>query len=124
MPHERRLFGTSGEEVAATFLQRQGMKLLFRQKRTRIGEIDLVCLDGETIVFVEVKTRHTPNFGPPQAAITRAKFRHMAGAAQAFLAEQNWLSRPWRLDVAAVDWPPGKEPCIVHFPAIDGPASF
>lgn len=100
------------------------MKVLFRQKRTRVGEIDLVCLDGATLAFVEVKTRRTAAYGPPQAAITRGKFRHMAAAAQAFLGERGWLARPWRLDVVAVDWSQGNEPKIGHFPAVDGPAAF
>ena len=122
--HERRLLGTDGEWIAARFLEGKGLKILFRQKRTRVGEIDLVCLDGATLAFVEVKTRRTPDYGPPQAAITRAKFRHMAAAAQAFLGERGWLERAWRLDVVAVDWSPGEEPKIAHFRAIDAPAAF
>ncbi len=124
MPHERRLFGTSGENAAAAYLERKGYRILFRQKRTPFGEIDLVCLDRGVLVFVEVKTRRTERFGPPQAAVTRAKFRHMAAAAQTFLAERAWLERPWRLDVVAIKWFAGGAPHIEHFPAVDSGAAF
>ena len=123
-PNARRLFGTSGEDVAACFLEGKGMKILFRQKRTPVGEIDLVCLDEKIIVFVEVKTRRTLRFGSPQASITASKFRHMAAAAQVFLGERGWLARAWRLDVVGIYWPKGCVPTITHFLAVDNPAAF
>jgi len=100
------------------------MRVLFRQHRTPFGEIDLICLDHESYVFVEVKTRRTPIYGPPQASITPRKFRHMAAAAQIFLAERGWHARPWRLDVMAIDQSVAGETRMTHFPAIDSPAAF
>ncbi len=118
----RREFGTEGEEVAAEFLRGKGMEVMERQARTRFGEIDLVCRDGDEVVFVEVKTRKTDEFGPPETSITPTKFRHMARAAEAYIEERKWEDRPWRLDVVAIQLKETGDPEILHFPAIDGPA--
>jgi len=119
MPDERRIFGTRGESRAAVFLRQKGMQIIGSQVRTPYGEIDLVCLDGGEVVFVEVKTRRTEGYGYPEEAITPAKFRHMARAAEAYLAEKKWEHRPFRLDVVALQELEGKDPEIVHFSSID-----
>ncbi len=122
MPHERRIFGTQGEERAVRFLEGKGWRVLARQQRTPFGEIDLVCLDAGCLVFVEVKARRTARFGPPQAAITPVKFRHMVAAARAYAAMRGWHG-PWRLDVVAILHGAGGGERITHFPAIDSPAA-
>src|ERR1700712_1799646 len=64
--------GTSGEKLARRFLRRNGFKILYRNFRGRSGgEIDIVCRDGDTLVFVEVKTRSREDFGRPFEAIGR-----------------------------------------------------
>ena len=62
--------GISGENLACDALARQGYAILARRYRTRVGEIDIVAQDGETLVFVEVKTRTSGNFGVPAEAVT------------------------------------------------------
>ena len=123
MTDSRRIFGTEGEDIAAEFLQGKGMEIVARQARTRFGEIDLVCLDRGEVVFVEVKTRASQEFGPPEAAITRAKFGHMARAAEAYMQKRAWEARPWRLDVVAISMKEN-HPEILHFPSVDSPAAF
>lgn len=123
-PDLRRVFGTEGEDVAAAFLEGKGISVLERQARTHFGEIDLVCRDGDEVVFVEVKTRTSEEFGPPEAAITPTKFRHMARAAEAYIEERKWEDRPWRLDVIAIQLKETGDPEILHFPAVDSPHSF
>ncbi|MEZ5616140.1 MAG: YraN family protein [Rhodocyclaceae bacterium] len=78
--------GREAEAQAARHLERQGLKVLTRNYRCRGGEIDLVCRDGETLVFVEVRLRGNRNFGGAAASITAAKQRRIALAARHYLA--------------------------------------
>ena len=100
-PHLRR--GQDGEHVAARFLAGKGLRIVARNYRTGGGELDLVCLDGETVVFVEVKTRGAAGRGRPEEAVTPAKQRRLVRVAAAFLSEQDWWDRPCRFDVVAVE---------------------
>lgn len=117
----RRAFGNEGEALAADALARAGMRVIERQTRTPFGEIDLVCEDGEELVFAEVKARHGDEFGYPEEAITPSKFRRMALSAEALLSERGWERRAWRIDVVAIRLRPGAEPEIVHLRAVDTP---
>jgi putative endonuclease len=118
----RRLFttagwlGEEGERAAARFLRRKGFRIVERRARNRYGEIDLVALDGETIVFVEVKTRGAADRGAPFDAVTPDKQRTLTRAAMAYLKRQGWLERRCRFDVVSVVWPDGAaRPEIEHF---------
>ena len=118
-----RLFGNAGEAVAERFLKRQGYKILERQYRSRLGEIDLIALDrsesrGGCVVFVEVKTRRSDSAGRPEDAVTLAKQRQLTRLALEYLKRQGWLhGRRCRFDVVAITWPAqGEVPDIVHFP--------
>ena len=92
-----------GEKLAAQFLRRQGFKVLYRNFRGRHGgEIDLVCRDGDTLVFVEVKTRTREDFGRPLEAVNRQKQRRISLGAFAWL---RLLGNPdilFRFDVVEV----------------------
>lgn len=103
MPHARQSLGDRGELLAERFLQARGYAVLARKYRCPHGEIDLVCRDGESVVFVEVKTRRGTAFGAPEDAVTAAKLAHIAAAGQQYLAEQRWDEQPWRIDVVAID---------------------
>jgi putative endonuclease len=117
----RREFGDAGENLAASFLVSSGMRLLDRNVNTPFGEVDLLCEDGDEIVFAEVKTRQSDEYGYPEESITPGKFRHMSASAESVLSERGWENRFWRLDVVAIRMLPGKEPEIVHLKAIDRP---
>jgi putative endonuclease len=100
----RRKFGDEGEAMAAAFLARRGFRVLARNVRVgRLGELDLVALDGRELVFVEVKTRRGGEFGPPEEAVTPAKLRRIAACAEAWRVAKGWTARAWRVDVVAVD---------------------
>lgn len=118
---QRKAFGDAGEDLAASFLEGKGMRVIARNARTAFGEIDLVCELRDALVFAEVKTRQTDDFGNPEEAITAAKFRHMRASAEAWTEEHGCVSRAWRLDVVAILLLPGREPDIVHFEAVDSP---
>lgn len=102
-----RLLGPAGEREAARFLKRQGLKVLCRGYRTDHGEIDLVALQGEVIVFVEVKTRRR---GEPAEAVTPEKQRRLTLAALHFLKKHHLLDHPCRFDVVAIVWPEDRNP--------------
>ena len=112
-----RLFGDRGERAAAKHLRRQGLRIIARQHRSRLGEIDLIALDAGRVVFVEVKTRRSNAAGRPEEAITTAKQRQLTRLALEYLKRRGWLGkRPARFDVVAVTWPDdGSKPKIVHY---------
>jgi len=111
----RKLFGDRGERVAARYLRRQGYRILARQHRSRIGEIDLIALDGQTIVFVEVKTRSSNVAGHPSEAVNHAKQLQLTRAALAWLKRMHQLHQRGRFDVIAITWTTGATPHIEHF---------
>lgn len=101
VPEHMRL-GHAGEDVAAAVLQKVGFRLLDRNWRKGRLEIDLVCADGDTVVFVEVKTRQAQGMSDPADAVTPEKQRRLARAAQGWLAAHDAWRRPCRFDVVCV----------------------
>lgn len=94
--------GKSGEEAAIDFLKENGYKILVRNYRTKLGEIDIVAYDRDTIAFIEVKTRLKNRFGLPKEAILASKQRQISKAALLFLKENNLLDRKARFDVVSI----------------------
>ena len=104
--------GEVGERLAADFLRRSGYKILRRNCRTRLGEIDIVARDGDEVVFVEVKTRSSKSWGLPEDAISAAKRRKISRAAIAFADRHRLRERALRFDVVAVLLEEGREPQV------------
>ncbi|MEP6685790.1 MAG: YraN family protein [Verrucomicrobiota bacterium] len=95
--------GARGENLAARFLRRNGYKILYRNFRGRSGgEIDLVCRDGDTLVFVEVKTRTSENFGRPFDAVGREKQKRISRGGLAWLRLLDNPEILFRFDVVEV----------------------
>ena len=95
-------FGEAAERHAAALLCAAGLTLLCRRYRVRGGEIDLVALDGDTLVFVEVKARRSRRFGVPGEAVTFHKQRRLVAAARTYLREHPHRG-PCRFDVIAIE---------------------
>lgn len=95
--------GAWGEEVASQYLEAKGYQILARNWRTQEGEVDLVAQEGETVVFVEVKTRTSKDFGWPEDSVTTTKQRRLQRSAMAYLMDQDLIDVPWRIDVIAID---------------------
>jgi putative endonuclease len=91
-----RWLGNRGEREAARMLRRAGLRVLIRGYRTDRGEVDLIARDGDTLVFVEVKSRSR---GEPAEAVTLEKQRRLTLAALHFLKRHNLLEQPCRFDV-------------------------
>lgn len=118
MPTEKRTFGDEGEKIAEAFLRARGFRVMARQARVgRLGELDLVALDGGTLVFIEVKTRRSSRFGAPEDAVTPSKLRHLGAAIEAYRQAKGLEARPYRLDVVAVDLC-GAAPAVRHLRAV------
>jgi putative endonuclease len=98
----RRALGDRGEQAAADFLVGSGMRIVERKFRCRGGEVDLIARDGADLVFVEVKTRSTGEFGEGSEAVTAAKRRRILRAAALYLSARDSLSQPCRFDVVSV----------------------
>lgn len=98
--------GGRGEEVAKAYLQSLGYQILLENYTTPAGEVDLVARDGKVLVFVEVKTRSTVGYGPPEAAVTPWKQRRIIRAAKRYLLEAGVREAACRFDVVAVTFSP------------------
>jgi putative endonuclease len=95
-------FGKQGEEIAARHLKKRGYKILVQNYRNKVGEIDIVARDGDTIVFVEVKTRRNDHFGNPKWAVTFQKQRKISMVALSYLKEFRLGDQKARFDVVTV----------------------
>ena len=99
--HLRR--GAHGEKLACRFLRRNGYKILYRNFKGRSGgEIDIVCRDDDTLVFVEVKTRTREDFGRPVAAVDRQKQKRISRGGLAWLRMLDNPDILFRFDVVEV----------------------
>ena len=113
MAKHRQILGREGEEIAERFLKRKGYRLVERNYRCPLGELDLIVLDRRVIVFVEVKTRSDHSFGAPLESVHPRKQRKMIKAALFFLSQHRLHHREARFDVVGVSLD-GTEPVIEH----------
>ena len=93
--------GAFGERIAAGYLTRKGYRILETGYRPRYGEIDIIARDGDTMVFVEVKTRTTAQYGTPEDAVNAGKIRRLLRAVQSYVAAHP--VGDYRIDVVAID---------------------
>lgn len=98
----RQVFGQGAEKRAVRFLRRSGYRIVETNYRNRIGEIDIVAREQNTLVFVEVKARRNARFGSPKHAVTRQKQRKISMTALAYLKETGQSGTKARFDVVAV----------------------
>ncbi|HWQ37125.1 MAG TPA: YraN family protein [Burkholderiales bacterium] len=94
--------GQQAEDVALAYLERQGMKLLERNYRCRLGEIDLVMREGSALVFVEVRLRTSSRFGGALESITAFKRRRLLSAAKHYMSARGALAE-CRFDAVLLD---------------------
>ncbi|MGQ9678277.1 MAG: YraN family protein [bacterium] len=98
-PHK---LGISGEKHAQRFLASKGYRIIATNYRNQWGEIDIVCQDGDTLVFVEVKTRSSEKFGSPAEAVNYNKRNRLRRLAQIYLVTHRLESIPVRFDVLSL----------------------
>ncbi len=102
--------GAQGEEYAAAFLRGKGYRIIERNYKTRIGELDIIANDGGTLVFVEVKTRESIAYGKPFEAVGFHKRRKIANVAMLYLKKLKNIP-PCRFDVVSIFFEDGKPEC-------------
>ena len=112
---QRDALGDRGENMAARYLRNQGYKIIVRNFRCTLGEIDIVARDGRTLVFVEVKTR-TYDDPTPEEQVNTFKRHQLSKAAKFYLSRYGLPQPPARFDVVAIVWPNGRDPQIRHTP--------
>ena len=100
--------GAKGEELAVKHLKKLRYKVLERNFRCNLGEIDIIALQKKTLVFVEVKTRSSQEFGSPQESITPKKKQQLTRVALFYLQKNSLFDRDARFDVVAVELNSGK----------------
>ena len=101
---QRKEAGLEAEDDALRYLIQHGLKLVLRNYRCRVGEIDLVMLDGKTLLVIEVRSRASQRYGGAAASVTKRKQRRIINAARFLLVSRRELQRfPVRFDVIAID---------------------
>ncbi len=120
MPTARSNLGKIAEGLAAEYLESLGMRVLARNYRVRKGEIDIIAMDGETVVFVEVRSHSSQNFGFPAESITLSKLRKLLDAATEYLFINGISEVPSRFDCIEVIFKNKLFERIHHIPNITG----
>jgi putative endonuclease len=100
----RRIQGKAGEDLAASFLEQKGFKIIKRNYRFERGEIDLIAEEGDELVFIEVKARRSTAYGTPEDAVTEEKQEQVHTVAEGYLFEHDIDNRPCRFDVVAIEF--------------------
>jgi len=118
----KKQIGVRGEDLACAELERQGLQVLERNWRCRLGEIDIVAAEaaanGLTMVFCEVKCRSGLGFGHPLEAITFTKRRTLRQLAAVWMRQHRVKASAIRLDAIGVVLAPGEEPSVTHVRAV------
>lgn len=113
----RDTLGDRGENLAARHLRNLGYRIITRNYRCPLGEIDIVARDGTTLVFVEVKTRAYDDQGiSPEDQVNNVKQHQITKAAKYYLGRYGTVQPAARFDVVAVVWPDNRDPLIRHTP--------
>jgi putative endonuclease len=104
MTQARQTLGKLGEDLACEELRKRGYAILDRRYRRRGGELDIVARDGQTIVFIEVKTREGCEYGAGAESVTRLKQSRMASIALDYVSRHKLTESPCRFDVVSIDF--------------------
>lgn len=107
-------YGKIGEDLAEQYLIRKDYHILAKNYHSRFGEIDIIALDEDSIVFIEVKTRTQSMFGSPLEAITRSKLSKLIKTSQFYLSLKNLHGKPYRFDAIEIIFGSSDKPTINH----------
>ncbi len=103
MLNKRQQFGKESEDIALKFLKKKGYKILEQNYRTKLGEIDIIAIDKDIIVFVEVKARRSNQFGDPKWSVTPQKQRKISMVALYYLKKAKLNHAKARFDVVSIN---------------------
>lgn len=114
----KRQVGQKGEELATDFLIHLGYQIIERNFRTRFGELDIIAIDGDTLVFVEVKTKSDDTFGSPEEMYTKRKRDQVKYMTQIYLKYKAIHQTTYRIDLITIILENPTSPNIRHYPSI------
>jgi putative endonuclease len=115
-PWWRRWFGSRSERAAARYLKRLGYRIVARNYNCPAGELDIVAVEGRSVVFAEVRSTGNDDAERPALSVDRNKQERLTNAALYFLRQHHLLEYAARFDVLAIRWPAGaREPLIDHY---------
>lgn len=122
MTSSRDELGKRGEDEAAAYLRGLGYRIVGRRERLLRGDLDIVALDGRTVVFVEVRTRSSTDHGHPAETVGFAKRRRLVTLVNAYVRRHRLENESVRIDVVAVTFDAGRKPVVEHYQnAFDDP---
>lgn len=112
MVNNRQRLGTKGEDIAVLHLESKGYRVVGRNFRCRLGEIDIIARDGQFLVFIEVKTRRSLAFGDPTEAVTLKKQQQISRVAMYYIGQLRSPAGAVRFDVVSVIVPGNGNPKV------------
>ncbi len=110
MTYYKKRIGEEGEEIAAKYLEDKGYKILERNFRCKIGEIDIIAKGGDILVFIEVKSKTGLGYGSPEDMVDRRKQKKVKRVAEFYMREKEIPSQDldWRIDILAIEFEGGR----------------
>ena len=117
MTTSRARLGRWGEGVASRFLQEKGYRIITTNYRSLWGELDIIAQDGEELVFVEVRTRHSVKYGTPEESLSDAKVQRLLDTCHNYLQRYADPDAHWRIDLVCIRLGPGyRLESVSHLP--------
>ena len=104
----KRRYGEIGEDYAKDLLKTKGYQIIERNFKNKLGEIDIIAIDGDTLIFVEVKTRWSKRYGKPEEAVTAKKLAKIKRVGVAYSQLHPALPKEMRIDVVAIEVEKGR----------------
>ena len=104
MTLKKKELGAKGEEIAVRYLKSRGYRIVERNYRIRLGEIDIIAEHGDDLVFIEVKTRSDILYGSPFESVTKQKQQQLSKVALEYISKKNCHNRPCRFDVVGIEF--------------------
>ncbi len=105
----RKELGAKGEEIAVRYLKNRGYKIVERNYRIRLGEVDIIAEQDDDLVFIEVKTRSGTLFGSPFESVTARKQKQLSKVALEYISKRGCHDRPARFDVVGIEFQKGSK---------------
>ncbi|MDP6625328.1 MAG: YraN family protein [Nitrospinota bacterium] len=106
--------GKQGEKMAANYLKKNGYKIVEKNYHCKFGEIDVIAMDGDVLSFIEIKTRSSKEYVPPEFTVTKHKQSKIKRSACHYLGRHGIENRDCRFDIVAITMEKGKKDVILY----------
>ena len=109
MSLKKKELGAKGEDIAVRYLKERGYRIVERNYRVKLGEIDIIAEQGDNLVFIEVKTRSDATFGSPFESVTKQKQKQLSKVALEYIGKKKCHNQPARFDVVGIQFQEGNK---------------